>query len=380
MRIAVLADAFPVLSETFVINEVRALRRLGHDVVVVAGRRGEGPVEDEAFFLDQVDRPTRATALAALAARRPRRVAADLADRRSWRPAERPRHLRTLAAAARRLAQWRAEHVHVHFAAGAAVDGLRLGALLDVPVSITAHAYEIFMTPLNLERKLHAAAFTTTGCAYNVRHLESVAPGAAIHEIVMGVDGKEFRRATPYGSSRHVVAIGRLVEKKGFGHLIDAAATLRERVTIVGEGPLRAELEQRIAGHGLGDLVQLAGARSPEQIRELLEDAAVLAMPCVVAADGDRDSMPVVVKEALAMEVPVVCSDEVGLPEIVDAGCGRLVAPADAAALAAALRELLDLPVGERAALGRAGRARVLERCDVDTETAKLVDLMRAAA
>jgi glycosyltransferase involved in cell wall biosynthesis len=101
-------------------------------------------------------------------------------------------------------------------------------------------------------------------------------------------------------------------------------------------------------------------------------------MPSVVAADGDRDSMPVVVKEALAMEVPVVASDEVGLPEIVRPEFGRLVPPGDEAALAAALAELLALPTAERAAMGRAGRAFVKEHADSRAEAAKLSGLLAA--
>jgi glycosyltransferase involved in cell wall biosynthesis len=134
-----------------------------------------------------------------------------------------------------------------------------------------------------------------------------------------------------------------------------------------------------VARLGLEGAVELVGARTHEEVRELLESAAVLAMPCVVSADGDRDTMPVVVKEALAMEVPVVASDEVGLPEVVREHWGRLVPPGDSTALAAALGELLDLPVETRAAMGRAGREFVLEHCDVDTEAARLVRLVEAA-
>jgi glycosyltransferase involved in cell wall biosynthesis len=102
----------------------------------------------------------------------------------------------------------------------------------------------------------------------------------------------------------------------------------------------------------------------------------VFVMPCVVAADGDRDSMPVVVKEAMAMEIPVIVTDEVGLPELVTPACARVVEPGDAEALAVALREMLALPRDERVAMGVAARARVLEVADVRAETARLSGLV----
>ena len=104
-------------------------------------------------------------------------------------------------------------------------------------------------------------------------------------------------------------------------------------------------------------------------------------MPCVIAADGDRDAMPVVVKEALAMEVPVVATDEVGLPELVDAGVGRgwwrratrPRSPPRSPSCSRCRRT-------ERAAMGAAGRAHVLAHCDVGRETAKLAALIRSVA
>jgi glycosyltransferase involved in cell wall biosynthesis len=181
-----------------------------------------------------------------------------------------------------------------------------------------------------------------------------------------------------------VVAIGRYVEKKGFTDLIEAAANLERandgiRVAIAGDGPLRAQFERLIAVRGLEGVVELPTAPDYNAVRELLEGADLLAMPSVIAADGDRDSMPVVVKEALAMEVPVVASDEVGLPEVVSPGWGRLVPPGDSAALAGAIAELLALPAGERVAMGRAGRAFVLEHCDVRREAQRLAELIKAS-
>ena len=393
MKVAVFCDVFPELSETFVVNEIQAMRRLGHEVrVVTVGhpRRRHLPADLVGMpitVINDVGPAPKLRALAATSARAPGRLVRDARDRPSWRPEDRPRHSGTVAAIARELARWRADHLHAHFAAQAALEALRVGRLLGRPVSITAHAHDIFRTPANLTRKLREADLVTSGCAYNVRHLRDLAGpahAARVHEIVMGVDAAAFRRSGPPATGGRVLAIGRLVEKKGFADLIDACARLPagllERLTIVGEGPLEDELRAQVARLGLDDRVGLAGSRTPVEIRALLERAAVLAMPCVVADDGDRDSMPVVVKEALAMEVPVVATDEVGLPEIVDDACGRLVPPHDPPVLAEALRALLEMAPDDRGRLGRAGRERVLERCDVDRETARLMELVAAVA
>jgi colanic acid/amylovoran biosynthesis glycosyltransferase len=392
VRLAVLTDVFPELSETFVVSELRALRRLGFDARVEAGRRADRSNPDAGdlpvrFLAD--DPPLRRLLdLCWLAARHPLRCLEDLRARRRWAREERVRPLSGLAPAARRIARRGDRHLHAHFAAGAALDAMRLGALLGLPYSVTAHAYDIYMEPRNLREKLERAAFATTGCDYTLRDLRTAAgPEAAerVHKVIMGVDGDSFRRGIPPRGGRTVVAVGRLVEKKGFADLVRAAALLRERtplerVAIVGEGDLRDELIRLTREHDLEDVVELAGALAPSAVRDLLERADVLAMPAVVARDGDRDSMPVVVKEALAMEVPVVASDEVGLPEVVRPEWGRLVTPGDAHALADALRELLELPAAERAAMGRAGRAFVLEHCDVHRETARLGRLIESAA
>src|SRR5207249_3152655 len=113
--------------------------------------------------------------------------------------------------------------------------------------------YDIYMEPRNLREKLVRAAFATSGCEYAVRTLREVAGPEAdtrIHRIVMGVDGEVFQRRRPAQAGRVVVAVGRLVEKKGLQHLVDAVALLGrrtplDRLTIAGEGELRAELQAR---------------------------------------------------------------------------------------------------------------------------------------
>ncbi len=377
-------DAFPVVSETFVVNEVLALAELGHAVEVVAGGRpgASAAASGTVRYLEDESSRERARAMVLLAARHPLGVLADLRDRRRWRREEEVPPLRWLAPAALRLERSPDVHVHVHFAGGMALGALRVHRLLGRPWSLTAHAWDIYLRPANLREKLRAAAVVTSGCDYTVRDLRRISGREDVHRIVMGVDPERFARRRPVPERGPVVAIGRLVEKKGFVHLVRAAALLPRgaRVVLVGDGPLRAELPAEVERLGLGDVVTLLGEQDPAAIRALLEDAAVLAMPCVVAADGDRDSMPVVVKEALAMEVPVVVSDAVGLPELARPAFARLVPPGDPAALAAALTELLGLPAAERAAMGRAGRAFVAEHADVRQETARLSALLAAAA
>ena len=386
-QVVLMRDIFPRPYETFVTGEARALRRLGVPVRFEASARPPGPVAPardlDVAYIEDDGILERHAALARLVLRHPLRCARDRMGRRHFREEDAVRSLWVLAPMARRIERGGERHLHVHFAGPIALDALRFGRLLGTTYSVALHGFDIFQRPRNLRPKLEGAAFAVTACEYSARHLRGlVAPAdrERIHKMVVGVDGERFVRHRPHPAARTVLAVGRLVEKKGFGYLVEAAARLRvERMWIVGDGPLRDELERQIARLGLEDTVELLGARGHEEVRELLEQAAVVAMPSVVAADGDRDTMPVVVKEALAMEVPVVASDEVGLPEVVHEGWGRLAPPGDPEALAGALGELLDLSPEARAEMGRAGRAFVLEHCSVDAEAARLVRLIEAA-
>lgn len=390
-RIALIVDHFPEVSETFVAAEARALTTLGADVRIEAHGRGGTPARELAVgldvrYLEDTGLLRRAQALAWLTRHAPGAVLRDLVDRRRWRREETVLPLRALAPVARRLHDDGVEVLHAHFAAGAALSAMRLGSLLDRPWTLTAHGYDIFRIRRNLREKLARCAFATTGSDYTVAALRSHADPAdadRIHRIVMGVDGEGWRRTTGHPDGGLVLAVGRLVGKKGFGDLLDAVALLGpddglQELVIVGAGPLGEELADRARRLGVQDRVRFAGARPTSEVRELLESAAVLAVPCVVAPDGDADSMPVIAKEALAMEVPVVASDAAGLPEIVDDRVGRRVRAGDPQDLARGLREVLALSPQERAALGRAGRERATGELGLLHQTGVLLDLLRS--
>lgn len=382
MDLVVLLNQFPALSETFVVDEVAALRRLGHAVRVEAGMRAVPAAHlaepPPVTILDEDGLSRRIADTLWLAATRPRAVAADLRDRRRWRREEEVHPLRVLAPVARRLARHGERHVHVHFADVAALDALRLRRLTGVTYSVTAHAFDIYRRPTNLREKLTGAAVAFGVCEPAVDELRRRAPEARVELHAMGVDTSRFGRAAPAPGGRQVLAIGRLVEKKGFAHLVAAAGRLRDtgralsRLTIVGDGPERAALQAQISDLDLDGDVVLTGALDPVEIPGRLGAADVLAVPSVVAGDGDRDALPVVVLEALAMQVPVVATDVMGLPEVVRPPWGRVVAPGDPVALADALDEMLARPPSERAAAGAAGRRFVEETRSLDRQAAKL--------
>lgn len=391
--VTVFTEAFPALSETFVVNEVRTLRATGHRVRVEASIRAARPEREalrefEVSYLEDDSIARKVLTLPWLLGRHPVGCLRDSIDRRRWAREEGVWPLNSLGPPARRLARAGSDHLHAHFAHAAALNALRLGGLLGLPYSLATHGYDIFKAPQNLEDKHRRAVFAVSPCDYSVEYIRErigAGDGARLHKVVQGVDGERFRRSRPYPGGRTVLAVARLVEKKGLSYLLDAAAILNrsgaiDRIRIVGGGPLRDELEQQRRRLGLADVVELLGPRDPDEVKDLLETADLLAMPCVIASDGDRDTMPVVVKEALAMEVPVVATDEVGLPEVVQPEWGRLVPPRDAEALAAALDELLALAPERRAEMGRRGRAFVLEHCNLRRETERLASLIERAS
>jgi glycosyltransferase involved in cell wall biosynthesis len=166
--------------------------------------------------------------------------------------------------------------------------------------------------------------------------------------------------------------------------LVDACRLLLDRgvdveCEIVGDGPLRPELDAHIARLALGDRVRLSGPDSEDGVRDRLARADVFALPCVVAADGDRDGIPVALAEAMAMCVPVVSTTLVGIGELVTEGTGLLVEPNDPAALADALSAVAGMSVEQRDQLGRRARRRVQEAFEVETEARRLADLFAAA-
>jgi len=280
--------------------------------------------------------------------------------------------------------QLQPDHVHAHFVDDCSVAVALANTLRPGPWSATAHARDIFRSPPSRTVLIaRSASWIVTVCQYNRDQL--VARGVPNDKVVVIPCGVDVDRIVPGARppetlQLRVIAVGRLVAKKGFSVLVDAMALLRSwgiecECSIVGDGPLGQELSSQIEARGLSGCVMLLGARGRDEVLEQLAAADVFCLPCVVDGEGDRDSMPVAAKEAMACGLPIVATHEVGLPELVAPGAGLLVPPGDAVALADALREMVAIGSVGRADMGSEARACV-ERFSLRHTTAAMFDLL----
>lgn len=265
---------------------------------------------------------------------------------------------------ARRLAGRAVNGIHGYFAHTPAAVAEFASARLAVRFGFSVHAKDARkVDPAALAARA-ARASCVVACNDDVaRQLQE--SGAPAQLIPHGVDLNRFQMTrVRTGRGLRVLAVGRLVPKKGFDVLIDAMALIDPRITlrIVGDGPERERLGARIVERGLAARVTLAGARTHTQLPDEYVSADVVVVPSVVDPAGDRDGLPNVVLEAMASGRPVVGSDVGAIAVAVkDAGTGILVTPHSARAIADAL-ELLASNVDLRVRLGRGARAEVAGR------------------
>lgn len=396
MRILYIVSLFPCWSETFIVREINGMLKRGVDVRIVSLKHPSEKLvqSDAAALVERVSYPASAwrTAIAVLAALlfHPVRELGDLA--RIF--AGLRRHPGALAKTL--VVWWRTHgllptvrslaptHIHAHWATYPSTAAWLISRRLGIPFSFTAHAHDIFLEDHLLAHKMPAAKATIAISGFNrnwLRERVATAGRSRIEIVHCGVSPDLFPFQPGGRDRQHILAVGRLDGIKGFPHLIDACARLRDdgvpfRCDIIGSGPLEASLRQQIEQLDLCGHVHLLGVRKQEEVRAALYEAGVFAMPSVVTPRGDRDGIPVALMEAMATGAPVVSTRVSGIPELVEDNVTGLVAePGDGDDLARCLKRLLTEPeLGERLAL--AARTRVEQEFDIQKEVGKLHDII----
>jgi glycosyltransferase involved in cell wall biosynthesis len=385
MSLAYLYSRYPVVSQTFCDSEMLALEALGRQLVVASlnpppnSFRHERLRNLQAEILYPPPAPvlkavTVPAAMAALAAEHDARHGA------GFKAGTRARNAAWFAPA---LARRGVRHVHVHFANRATHTALFLKQA-GFTFSFTAHAqdYMVDLGSDDLLRELaREAEFVIAVSDFSRDDLRRRCPdeAAKIHRIYNGLRLDDFPPARPaaHPAPLRVVSVGRLIEFKGFHHLIDAIGRLRDTgveatLDLIGDGPWREPLAAQIERRALGDRVRLSGVLSQDAIKARLAASDVFALACCVGASGASDILPTVIMEAMAARLPVVSTRVAGVPEMVaDGVTGLLAPPDDPAALADALARLAADP-GLRTSLGDAGRDRCAAMFSLDQTAAAL--------
>ena len=380
--IGYVVNAFPVASETFLVNELRALAERELPVVVLALDAAVPPAPHACAatlsvpVLRAPSGPWRSLvflrAHAVAAAQRPRAYFGQLGGAlgqlgkpseaggrsrwsRAWRRLRQLSLACWLADASRRLG---VVHLHAFYANKPLELARAAAAFTGASYSFAAHAKDLYTTPeRRLRRGLARARFAVTCHEDGARRLRELA-GARAGRVMFQRHGTDLARFRPRPAvqrdDRLLLAVGRLTPKKGFHDLVAACAQLRAagrdfRCVIAGDGRLRDDLEGLIAEHGLAGQVSILGFQTQDQLAEWYARASVLVMPSRVLDDGNRDGIPNVVVEAMCSGTPVIATTAGSIPEVIEDGVtGRLVAPGDPAALAAAIEAALADPAAAR--------------------------------
>jgi glycosyltransferase involved in cell wall biosynthesis len=375
--LAVLVNGFPRLSETFVLHELLELERRGLRLHVFALRRPEEVVQQDA--LSELRAPVEYLPSSPVPYRRSRvRLAhsALLLQRRLGylhgyaEVLASPEYSRSLgvnaALLAHGLVRLGSPPLYVHFAHKPATIGRFASLLAGVPYALSAHAKDIWLTPeRELARKVRDARVVLTCTEQGRAQLARLADGwTPVHLVHHGVEVKGRVRSSRRAEAPRILAVGRLVEKKGHETLLLAASLLRDRglefsLRLAGEGPEWSRLQRLVHELRLGDRVAFLGPLSESEVRAEYEQADVFALPCRKLANGDQDGLPNVILEAMAHGLPVVSTRLDGITEaIVDGDSGLLADQDDPEAVATHLGRLIE-DAGLRERVGDAGRDRV---------------------
>ncbi len=345
MRIGFLVKTFPRLSETFILNEILGLEKLGWTLHIFSLKRPtEEPmhpavaeVKAQVSYIptllaaNSIGDPFRVVAAhLRLFATRPLKYLSVV--RRYFRETKKTRLKEFLQAGCLAVSMERAsiQYLHAHFANTPTAVAELVHWLTGIPFSFTAHAKDIYTSnPADLTRRIQTATSVLTCTGFNADHLRSIAgAGASIYLAYHGIDTRRFASVKRTYKTRCedelplVLSVGRFCEKKGLDDLIRSCAILRGRgvrfrCALIGYGPLERDLKELRKALDLEACIDMPGRLAQPEVIEYYQKANVFALPCLVTDSGDRDGIPNVLFEAMAAGVPVVTTNVSGITELV---------------------------------------------------------------
>ncbi|PSW19151.1 colanic acid biosynthesis glycosyltransferase WcaL [Photobacterium sanctipauli] len=331
-KIGYVIPVFPTLSETFVGVEMRAMASLGHSVQPYAFSSGQHFQSADRELKQQCRYISTSPAYPLRGVLKTYRCHSFIKQQQGF-------SYLSLLRQGLQLAYWakqdNCQHLHAHFAWHSTATAIVAAKLLNIPVSFVGHGADIYASPQDIESKLKAADFICAVTQEMQNELQSATERPVLH-IPCGIEAKKYPPLpTQWHPQKDFLFIGRLVEKKGLDTLFKAFShlPLGTELDIVGDGPLRNTLEQQVHQLALQNTIHFLGGKDAAWYQQHAQNYKALVAPFTIAPNGDKDTGPLVVKEAMALGLPVITSTLAGCNEILDHHCGRQVPMDDPEAL-----------------------------------------------
>jgi glycosyltransferase involved in cell wall biosynthesis len=366
---------FPTLSETFIGNEMRAMERLGHRVqpLVLNGLLRAVQPDDEdmarrAWHLNNANRRAAQHVLLTSGLGGARALFFALRQKGIpsrcllWNGAK-------LAVVARRTG---CTHLHAHFAQASAAHAIVAARLLGIGVSFVGHGHDVYQAPFDLPLKLKSVDFAVAVRPDMAKDFKEQSPKARVEVVACGVDSQRFHpRPSEAPDNGRLLYVGSLESSKGLMELLKALALMdpifRPKLDIIGDGALRKELEAYVKQFFRKDEVRLLGLRDSAWIAANGPNYLAFVAPFAQSAGaGQADAGPVILKEAMAMGLPIITTQIKDIDVIVDDACALLAPPGRVHPLTQALDTLMRMSARQRAAMGTWARWRASQLFSLD--------------
>jgi len=405
MKILYILSTFPVLSQTFILNEITCLIDLGHEVKIVSLYKPKDKkvhekvkkynllkktyylIDKKYSRLEIFEKGSKELLENKLLSKEEKFKLLDLCyDKKHGREIAFRRFLGCLDVI-RIIKEKKIKHIHCHFAKENVKMAYVLNQIIKIPYTFTTHAYDIFIeSNKDIKKWADGAKKVITISNYNKKYMNENfgVDEDKIEVIHCGIELDKFRSVDYNKSNKlNILSIARLVEKKGIRYLIEACKILKEKgicfnCNILGDGKLKKEFQKLVNLYNLNRNVNFKGCVTQEEVLREFKKCVVFSLPCVEAKNGDKDGIPVSLMEAMAMEIPTISTDITGIPELIEDGANGIVVPQkDSKALAEAIIKIKDdKDFAEN--IRKQGRKKVIAKFNIKKNIKKVMKIFKS--
>jgi len=387
-KIAYVLAEFPVLSETFVTTEMRAMKRLGHEITIISISKGKKSGQNiDSFLLKEVLYLCNVDNIKLIKSFMLIRMSVLAGIRYLFSQQGLPKL--SLLLSALKIAYFvkstGCSHIHSHFAHVSASTAILAAKLIDVPVTFVGHGFDVYVESDNLRINLQYADAVIAVCEDMKQHLKRLSPSSNISIVHCGVDVDRFSSiGIPNRNKSGLLLIGRLCEKKGIHVLMKAIAQMQEDhrpyVDIIGDGTLKKIFALKAFQLNVHNHIRFLGEKDTGWLLQNQYKYRALVAPFCLAENGDRDTGPIVIKEAMALKMPVLATRFMGVKEIVSEKTGCLVEPNNVSSLVNGINQIMAMSEKRLIEMGNTGRQRILSRFTSDRQAINLSHLIENLA